>query len=456
MKYIRVKAATCALTASVMLFGSAFTVNASEGDYDLPAAGVGLVLEESASLVSIREEAQQSEKAAETVREAEESHEVTSTDIDSGVTGVGESVLSEKIVAHIQEQQVEIAITNGVGVASVLSTSTEQTAPVGDSGQNADGEADSRPGADGSADVAVPMPGERMIVEPVNLKKETQGAQDDSDGGQDDDDKKNNGEQDNQEIKASDTQQSAEKTGTEEIREEKKDEKKDEAAEEKKPSVKEEESTPEEKETVSEPAKSDNTGNEAAAEENQTDVKETESESAETESTETVAGNNGEGTETPDASQAENTETGSTETGSVETESAQVEILPEETPTAAASISTSTSGSAVVDYALQFVGNPYSYGGTSLTNGADCSGFVMSVYKNFGVSLPHSSTGDRSVGVDVGGLQNAQPGDIVCYSGHVGIYIGNNQIVHASTENTGIKVSEADYRTPITVRRVVN
>ena len=117
----------------------------------------------------------------------------------------------------------------------------------------------------------------------------------------------------------------------------------------------------------------------------------------------------------------------------------------------------SAAGSTVAEFALQFVGNPYRYGGTSLTDGADCSGFVMSVYENFGVSLPHSSSGDRSVGSEVeGGLSNAQAGDIVCYSGHVGIYIGNGQIVHASTEETGIKVSEADYRTPITVRRIFN
>ncbi len=106
------------------------------------------------------------------------------------------------------------------------------------------------------------------------------------------------------------------------------------------------------------------------------------------------------------------------------------------------------------NYALQFVGNPYVYGGTSLTNGTDCSGFVMSVYKNFGVSLPHSSSADRNVGYDVGGLANAQPGDIVCYSGHVAIYIGNGQIVHASTRKTGIIVSNATYRNPICVRRI--
>ncbi|MCR5627816.1 MAG: SH3 domain-containing protein [Lachnospiraceae bacterium] len=119
------------------------------------------------------------------------------------------------------------------------------------------------------------------------------------------------------------------------------------------------------------------------------------------------------------------------------------------------SASGSGTGASVANYALQFVGNPYVYGGTSLTNGADCSGFVMSVYRNFGVSLPHSSGGDRSVGSAVqGGLSNAQAGDIVCYSGHVGIYIGNGQIVHASTAKTGIKVSNANYRSVLAVRRI--
>lgn len=116
---------------------------------------------------------------------------------------------------------------------------------------------------------------------------------------------------------------------------------------------------------------------------------------------------------------------------------------------------TGSTGADVVQFAKQFVGNPYVYGGTSLTNGADCSGFVMSVYKNFGVSLPHSSAADRSVGAAVNGLENAQPGDIVCYSGHVGIYAGNGQIVHASTSRTGIIVSNANYRSILSIRRIL-
>ncbi len=111
-------------------------------------------------------------------------------------------------------------------------------------------------------------------------------------------------------------------------------------------------------------------------------------------------------------------------------------------------------GQSLSNYALQFVGNPYVYGGTSLTNGADCSGFVMSVYANFGVSLPHSDAGDRTQGYGVDGLANAQPGDIVCYSGHVGIYIGGGQIVHASSSRTGIIVSNAGYREILAIRRI--
>ena len=93
--------------------------------------------------------------------------------------------------------------------------------------------------------------------------------------------------------------------------------------------------------------------------------------------------------------------------------------------------SSSGSGSSVVSYATQFVGNPYVWGGTSLTSGADCSGFVQSVYANFGVSLPRTSYEQQNAGYEVS-YADAQPGDLICYGGHVAIYMGNGQIVHAS------------------------
>lgn len=117
-----------------------------------------------------------------------------------------------------------------------------------------------------------------------------------------------------------------------------------------------------------------------------------------------------------------------------------------------ASSAGSSSGNAVANYACQFVGNPYVYGGTSLTGGADCSGFVMSVYAAFGVGLPHSSAAMCGVGY---GVSDMQPGDIICYSGHVAIYIGNNTIVHASTPESGIKyTSPVNYKPIIAIRRI--
>lgn len=111
-------------------------------------------------------------------------------------------------------------------------------------------------------------------------------------------------------------------------------------------------------------------------------------------------------------------------------------------------------GREVANYALQFKGNPYVYGGSDPVHGADCSGFVMAVYKHFGVSLPHSANADRKMGYAVDGLANAQPGDLVCYSGHVGLYIGNGQIIHASSRKTGIKISDADYKSILAIRRI--
>ena len=119
------------------------------------------------------------------------------------------------------------------------------------------------------------------------------------------------------------------------------------------------------------------------------------------------------------------------------------------------SSSYSGSGSSVVDYATQFVGNPYVWGGTSLTNGADCSGFVQSVYANFGISLPRTSYEQQYAGTEVS-YADAQPGDLICYGGHVAIYMGNGRIVHASNSVDGIKISDnAAYRTIVSVRRLV-
>lgn len=132
------------------------------------------------------------------------------------------------------------------------------------------------------------------------------------------------------------------------------------------------------------------------------------------------------------------------------TRSSEIAVLPP--------VNTSAEGLAlgqqIASYACQFVGNPYVYGGSSLTNGTDCSGFTMAVYAQFGYSLSHSSAVQMSQGMAVS-LDAVQPGDIICYSGHVGLYIGGGQIVHASTESTGIIISNMYYTSPIGARRIV-
>ncbi len=114
----------------------------------------------------------------------------------------------------------------------------------------------------------------------------------------------------------------------------------------------------------------------------------------------------------------------------------------------------SDKGKQIAKYALQFVGNPYVAGGTSLTQGADCSGFTYRVYMDYGYDISRTSYSQRSAGRAVD-YSEAQPGDLICYEGHVALYIGGGKIVHASTQKTGIKVGNANYRTILAVRRIL-
>lgn len=132
----------------------------------------------------------------------------------------------------------------------------------------------------------------------------------------------------------------------------------------------------------------------------------------------------------------------------------EVQENVQQTETTEVSAQPASNGQAIVDYACQFIGNPYVWGGTSLTDGADCSGFVQSVFAHFGISLPRTTYDQINAGVEVS-YDQAMPGDLICYDGHIGIYIGNGQIVNAQNPEQGIGISPATYTTILSVRRIV-
>lgn len=180
----------------------------------------------------------------------------------------------------------------------------------------------------------------------------------------------------------------------------------------------------------------------------------TETATATTETTQTEAAQ----TEAPqtEAAQTEAAQTEAVQTEAAQTEAAQTEAAETEATTTSTS-SSSTLGQSIANYAVQFVGNPYVYGGTSLTNGADCSGFTQSVFANFGISIPRTAASQASSGTSVS-LSDIQAGDLLFYSdgsgiSHVALYIGGGQVVHASTSSTGIIISSYNYRTPVCARR---
>lgn len=153
------------------------------------------------------------------------------------------------------------------------------------------------------------------------------------------------------------------------------------------------------------------------------------------------------------SSGSQTTEAPTTEAPSTEAPTTEAPSTPDPVP------SSGSTGVDLANYALQFVGNPYVYGGTSLTNGADCSGFTLSVYAHFGISLPHSATAQSYYGTEVS-LSELEPGDLLFYGsegdiGHVAIYTGGGMVVHASTEATGIKTSVYNYRTPVKAVRLL-
>lgn len=154
------------------------------------------------------------------------------------------------------------------------------------------------------------------------------------------------------------------------------------------------------------------------------------------------------GTESPDEAftYAESKEE---EAARLEKEASEAAAKAEEEASAKAG-----TGQAIVDYACQFIGNHYVWGGTSLTNGADCSGFVQSVFAHFGISLPRTTWDMENVGTPVS-YDQAIAGDIILYDGHVGIYMGDGQIVNAINSSRGIGILPATYTSIITVRRLI-
>lgn len=132
----------------------------------------------------------------------------------------------------------------------------------------------------------------------------------------------------------------------------------------------------------------------------------------------------------------------------------EVQENVQQTETTEVSAQPASNGQVIVNYACQFIGNPYVWGGTSLTDGADCSGFVQSVFAHFGISLPRTTYDQINAGVEVS-YDQAMPGDLICYDGHIGIYIGNGQIVNAQNPEQGIGISPATYTTILSVRRIV-
>lgn len=162
----------------------------------------------------------------------------------------------------------------------------------------------------------------------------------------------------------------------------------------------------------------------------------------------------------PKTTKAASSNTGSSNTGSSSSKPSSSSGKTNDGAAGSNAGSVSSKRAEIANYAVQFVGNPYVWGGTSLTNGADCSGFTMSVMKKFGVSLPHSSRSQASCGKSISSSQ-MRPGDLIFYTGsngvinHVALYIGNGQVCHASSAKTGIKISSWNYRTPAKIVNVL-